>query len=88
MYASFSVPHTCLYFPHADGLDYSGGIFTVILQQGQNRVCLNIPIIDDDLSEPTFIETFLIFLFNLDPGVDNSASTSTVQIIDDDGKFS
>ena len=79
--------YTQLYFPYTDGEDYStnGGLFTVILPQGQSSVCFNIPIIDDGIPEST--ETFLIFLNNVNPGVDSSASTSTVQIIDDDGKF-
>lgn len=47
-------------------------------------MCFNITIIDDAIPEP--IETFLVFLNNVEPGVDNSASMATVQIINDDGK--
>ena len=54
----------------------------MIVPQGQSRACLDIVIIDDDISEST--ETFSVFLNNLSPGVNNSAATSTVQIIDDD----
>lgn len=54
----------------------------MIVPQGQSSACLDIFIIDDDISEST--ETFSVFLNNLSPGVNNSAATSTVQIIDDD----
>lgn len=62
-----------------------GGIFTTVLPAGESQACLNILIIDD--SDAEGIETFLILLFNADPGVDSAASMSTVQIIDDNGEF-
>ena len=54
-------------------------MFTVTLPAGQSQICFFIPIVNDDDGEET--ETFLIFLNNVDPGVDSSASISTVQII-------
>ena len=62
-------------------MDYTGGIFTVTLPAGESEVCLNIPIIDNSVADGT--RTFLVFLNNNDPGVDATASLSTVQIIDD-----
>lgn len=52
---------------------------------GESQTCLSIPIIDDLVAEGT--ETFSIFLSNVDPGVDSSASMSIVEIIDDDSEF-
>ena len=54
-------------------------MFTVTLPAGQNQTCFIIPIVNDDNGEQT--ETFLIILNNVDPGVNPSASISTVQII-------
>ena len=70
---------------HLDGDDYVGGLFPLVLPGGESQVCFNITIIDDAIPEP--IETFLVFLNNVEPGVDNSASMATVQIINDDGKI-
>ena len=69
----------------ADGEDFVGGIFTITLSAGMTQSCLPISIIDDSAMEDE-IETFLVFLSNVDPGVDSSTSQATVQILDDDGK--
>ena len=54
----------------------------MVLPSGENQICLNITITDDSDAEGT--ETFSIFLSSDDPGVDSSASMSTVEITDDD----
>ena len=54
------------------------------LSIGASQNCFSISIIDDSMPEEE-IETFQIFLSNVDPGVDSSASMATVQIFDDDG---
>ena len=73
------------YIYYIGGVDYVGGFFTVTLPAGESEVCLNISIIDDTIAEGTV--TFLVFLNNVDPGVDANASMSTVQILNDDGEF-
>ena len=72
------------YLVCTDVVDYVGGTFTVVLPEGETQVCFNISIIDDAIPEDT--ETFLVFLNNVDPGVDNSAAMATVEIISDDGE--
>ena len=69
---------------HLDSEDYIGGIFSLVLPQGESQVCFNLTIVDDAMPEPT--ETFFVFLNNLEPGVDNNAAMATVQIINDDGE--
>ena len=56
------------------------------LLRGTSQSCITISIIDDSMLEDQ-IETFQLFLSNVDPGVDTSASLATVQIFDDDGKL-
>ena len=80
-YSAFYISHLSF---HIDGEDYIGGIFTVTLSMGMNQNCISIPIIDDSIQEEQ-IEVFQVFLNNVDPGVDSTASMATVEIFDDDG---
>lgn len=66
--------------------DYIGGFFSLPLSRGTSQGCLSISIINDSTLEDQ-IETFLVLLSNVDPGVNNSAAIATVQIFDDDGKL-
>ena len=70
-----------------DGSDYDGTVQTVTFTPGgPNIICVNIPIINGDMSEPT--EDFTVRLdLPVDPNiVTEEPDTITVNIMDDDGK--
>lgn len=69
-----------------DPVDFSGGTFLVSFNAGDNRVCLDIEIQDDSLSEPP--EDFQVTLSTNDPAVVAvDPSRAVVEIIDNDGMF-
>ena len=64
------------------GSDYTSKSGTVTIPAGQNSVSLQIPIINDTLSEPT--ERFALSLINVDSGVLLFPRTTNVSILDDE----
>ena len=66
--------------------DYQQTEFTVTFGVDQDKVCLEVPILDDQMDEGT--EKFEIIITGTPPGVSAAQPERTVvSIIDDDGKF-
>lgn len=64
------------------GSDYTSKTGTVTIPAGQTSVSLHIPILNDNLSEPT--ERFSLSLINVDSGVLLFPRTTNVSILDDE----
>lgn len=67
------------FFPCVAMVDYTERNAT--LEMGSVRECFQIPILNDNISEP--VEIFLVSLDTATPGVDFINRTLTVVIIDD-----
>lgn len=80
MHQSHPLPH-----PVAS-LDYSGGTFIYTFNAGEDRVCRDIEILDDAISEAP--EEFEITLSTDDGAVvEVDPGTAVVEITDNDGKI-
>lgn len=76
---------TILDYPIAEGLDYLGGKFSLTLQPGDNTVCANVTIIDDDLIEDA--EWFAATISSEETFVIIRNPSTTVKIAANDGKL-
>ncbi len=66
-----------------DGVDYTGGVYTLTFEAGQSSTTLSIPARQDMLNEPT--ERFTAQLFNAMGADIGSSDTATVDITDNNG---
>ena len=69
-----------------DGSDYQPVTRTLTFQPNQNRMCFNIPILNDQLDEGT--ESFSVEIISVPSSgvVLGDPERSTISIIDDDGE--
>ena len=75
----------CLYALSCPALDdYIAVNVTLVLGPAATRVCTNITIEDNVLTEPT--EALFVGLASTDPAVDLPAPNATVIIVDEDGE--
>ena len=58
---------------------------TFYFSNDNTRVCFDVDILDDDISEPE--KKFLLMLNTGDPYVNLSPDTAVITIIDNDGKY-
>ncbi|MGV0852184.1 PQQ-dependent sugar dehydrogenase, partial [Mycolicibacterium phlei] len=65
-----------------EGLDYVGTGGFVTMDVGVQRVYVPVPIVDDDLAEPT--ETFVVSIINVDGGTLLFPRTARIEILDDE----
>ena len=66
--------------------DYTGTTTTVIISAGQTSITVDIPIVDDEIDEPS--EDFIVNGTVTSGNTQNTTASGTVTIIDDDGKLS
>lgn len=68
-----------------DGQDYLGVTEDIVFSERQDRVCVDIPIVNDTIPEdPT--ESFCLNLTSLDPDGVFATMYACVAIVDDDGE--
>jgi hypothetical protein len=65
-----------------EGVDFEGGVGSVVIPAGARTASIQVPIIDDDLSEPT--ESFVVSILSVSSGVLNAPRTTRVNILDDE----
>ena len=68
------------------GVDYGSGPYTVTFPAEQTRVLFDVPVTDDDIHEMSETFNLIIDPSSLPNGV-TSSNSSTVTIMDQDGKY-
>ena len=91
MWSSYSIIQDItikMHTPFTDPEDYRGVISVINFTAGQTRKLVNVNITDDRISESS--EFFTATLSNASPSsrVEISRSLATVNVVDNDGKYS